>query len=230
MPNKALEPTASSVCSSVLPLPAAAEPQRSASRLRKAMKTVYFITHPEVVINPSVPVPQWPLSAQGLARMRRLLRQPWVAQITAVYCSTEQKAIDGAALLAAHLGLPVSHVADLGEHDRSATGYLPVPEFERVVDQFFAHPTVSIRGWEPAAVAQQRIVRAVTAILAQEGAAGTIAIVAHGGVGTLLLCALAGYAIDRRYEQPGTGGGNYYAFDAQAWVMRHGWRPIDTCE
>ena len=111
-PNKALEPTASSVCPSVLPLPAAAEPQRSASRLSKAMKTVYFITHPEVVINPSVPVPQWPLSAQGLARMRRLLRQPWVAQITAVYCSTEQKAIDGAALLAAHLGLPVSHVAD----------------------------------------------------------------------------------------------------------------------
>jgi hypothetical protein len=102
------------------------------------MKTVYFITHPEVVIAPSVPVPQWPLSAQGLVRMRLLLRQPWVPQITAVYCSTEQKAIDGAALLAAHLGLPVSHVVDLGENNRSATGYLPGPKFERVVDQFFA--------------------------------------------------------------------------------------------
>src|SRR5262249_18510436 len=181
------------------------------------MKTVYFITHPEVVINPSVPVPQWPLSARGLARMRLLRRQPWVAEITAVYCSTEQKAIDSAALLAAHLGLPVSHVADLGENDRSATGYLPATEFERVVDQFFAHPTVSIRGWEPAVVAQQRIVRAVTAIIAQDGSAGAGAIVAHGGVGTLLLCALAGYAIDRRYEETGTGGGHYYPFDPHSW-------------
>ena len=194
------------------------------------MKTVYFITHPEVVIDPSIPVPQWPLSAQGLARMRLLLRQPWVAQVTAVYCSTEQKALDGAALLATHLGLPVSHVADLGENDRSATGYLPAPEFERVVDRFFAHPTISIRGWEPAIIAQQRIVRAVTALIAQDASAGAIAIVAHGGVGTLLLCALAGYVIDRRYEQPGTGGGNYYAFDAQSRVLRHGWRPIDTFE
>ena len=166
----------------------------------------------------------------GAGAYASALAATWVGQITAVYCSTEQKALDGAALLAAYLGLPVSQVADLGENDRSATGYLSAPEFERVVDQFFAHPMVSIRGWEPAAVAQQRIVRAVTGLMAQEAAAHAIAIVAHGGVGTLLLCALAGYAIDRRYEQPGTGGGNYYAFDAQAWVMRHGWRPIDIFE
>jgi broad specificity phosphatase PhoE len=191
---------------------------------------VYFITHPEVVIDPAVPVPRWPLSGPGLARMRLLLQQPWVTQITAVYCSAEQKAIDGASVLAAHLALNVHEVAELGENDRSATGYLPAPEFERVVDEFFAHPAVSIRGWEPAAVAQQRIVHAVTAIIAQDGSSGSIAIVAHGGVGTLLLCALAGYAIDRRYEQPGQGGGNYYAFDAPSRVLRHGWRPIDTFE
>ena len=191
------------------------------------MKTVYYISHPEVVIDPAVPVPRWPLSPQGLARMRLLLQQPWVPQITAVYCSTEQKAIDGAALLAAHLALPVSQVAALGENDRSATGYLPASEFESVVGQFFAHPAVSIRGWEPAAVAQQRIVHTVTAIIAQEASAGSMAIVAHGGVGTLLLCALAGYGIHRRYEQPGQGGGNYYAFDASSRVLRHGWRPID---
>jgi broad specificity phosphatase PhoE len=194
------------------------------------MKTVYFITHPEVVIDPAVPVPRWPLSVQGLARMRLLLRQPWVRQLTAVYCSTEQKALDGASLLAAHLALPVSQVAELGENDRAATGYLRAPEFERVVDQFFAQPAVSIRGWEPAAIAQQRIVRAVTAIIAQDTSSGSTAIVAHGGVGTLLLCALAWYAIDRRYEQPGKGGGNYYAFDAPSRALRHGWRSIDTVE
>lgn len=30
---------------------------------------LYFITHPNVLIDPTVPVPQWPLSERGLARM-----------------------------------------------------------------------------------------------------------------------------------------------------------------
>ena len=191
---------------------------------------VYFITHPEVAIDPAVPVPRWPLSERGLARMHLLLRQPWVPQITAIYCSTEQKAIDGAALLAAHRALPVSQVEALGENDRSATGYLPTLEFERMVDQFFSRPTLSIRSWEPAAVAQQRIAHAVTTIIARDAASGSIAIVAHGGVGTWLLCALAGYPIDRRYEQPGACGSHYFAFNAKSWVLRHGWRPIDVGE
>ena len=103
--------------------------------------------------------------------MRLLLRQPWIAQITAVYCSTSRKRLM-ARLSWPRIALPVYQVAELGENDRSATGYLPAPEFESVVDQFFAHPAASIRGWEPAAVAQQRIVRAVTAIIAQDTSSG----------------------------------------------------------
>ena len=62
-------------------------------------RVVYFITHPEVVVDPKVPVPDWPLSERGLARMRKLLSQPWVPGVGAVYSSTEQKAIDGAEIL-----------------------------------------------------------------------------------------------------------------------------------
>ena len=36
------------------------------------MSLVYFITHPDVVIDPDVPVPQWPLSAQGKERMKKI--------------------------------------------------------------------------------------------------------------------------------------------------------------
>ena len=54
-----------------------------------------FITHPNVVIDPAVPVPRWPLSELGRERMRAGLRQPWVREVTAVHCSAEQKAIDG---------------------------------------------------------------------------------------------------------------------------------------
>jgi broad specificity phosphatase PhoE len=196
------------------------------------MKTVYFITHPDVVIDPAVPVPQWPLSERGRQRMQALLAQPWVATITAVYSSTERKAIEGATILAQPLALPVCQVAALGENDRSATGFLPPQEFEVVVNRFFAQPEVSIRGWEPAAVAQQRIVSAVTAIVAHDPTPGALAIVSHGGVGTLLLCHLAGYPIDRMYEQPGTGGGNYYAVAATAskLVVIHDWRAIDVVD
>jgi broad specificity phosphatase PhoE len=104
-----------------------------------------FITHPNVVIDPAVPVPRWPLSEQGRARMHSGLRQPWVRDVTAVHCSTEQKATDGAAILAQHLGLDYTAHDALGENDRSATGFLPSHEFERVADAFFAEPAVSVR-------------------------------------------------------------------------------------
>jgi len=39
---------------------------------------------------------------------------PWVKDLTAVYCSTEQKAIDGAQILGEHIGLPYQAVHTLG--------------------------------------------------------------------------------------------------------------------
>ena len=51
----------------------------------------YFITHPNVVVSRDVPVPRWPLSEPGRQRMRAGLKQPWVRELSAIYCSTEQK-------------------------------------------------------------------------------------------------------------------------------------------
>ena len=185
----------------------------------------YFLTHPNVVISRDVPVPRWPLSELGRKRMRAGLRQPWVSELSAIYCSSEQKAIDGAAILAEHRSLGFEVVAELGENDRSATGFLPPDEFERVADQFFADPHVSVRGWERAIDAQTRIVGAVGDIAARSE--GSIAIVAHGAVGTLLYCHLAGKAIDRRWDQPPNGGGNFYRFTLSPREVHHWWRPID---
>ena len=188
---------------------------------------LYFITHPNVVVSRDVPVPRWPLSELGRERMRAGLRQPWVRDITAVYCSTEQKAIDGAEILAGHLALGFTQVAELGENDRSATGFLPPDEFERVADQFFASPDKSIRGWERAADAQSRVVRAVERIAGQDSG-GAIAIVSHGAVGTLLYCHLAGEPIARRWDQPPNGGGNYYRFNVAPRRVFSWWRAFDT--
>ena len=119
------------------------------------MRHVLFISHPNVVVSQDVPVPCWPLSDIGRLRMTAALDQPWIAQVSAVCCSTEQKAIDGAEILAGHLSLPVRRIEGLGENDRSATGFLPPAEFEQVADQFFAKPHESVRGWETAVAAQQ---------------------------------------------------------------------------
>lgn len=189
-----------------------------------------MITHPDVVMDAEVPVPRWPLSARGLARMRSGLAQPWLANIEAIYSSDEQKALDGAHVLREALGRPVNVRAELGENDRSATGYLPSHEFNETADQFFAEPSHSIRGWETASAAQTRIRRAIDDVRS-DGPAGDVAVVSHGGVSTLLLCHLLGVPISRAHDQPREAvGGFYYAFDSATHALAHDWRRFDVLD
>lgn len=192
------------------------------------MTIVHFITHPEVSIDAAVPVPDWPLSPVGSRRMQVAMRQPWLAAVRSVFCSAERKAMDAAAVVANHLGLRRIVVEALGENDRSATGYLPKGEFEAVADAFFAQPDDSVRGWERARDAQRRIVDAVERAISMSVADGDIAIVSHGGVGTLFLCHLKGVAISRSEDQPGEGGGNFFSFDAADRHLLSEWRPIEA--
>ena len=69
------------------------------------MTTVFFITHPDVVIDPSVPIPDWPLSERGRARMRALATCPWIRAVRSIFASSERKARDGAQILADGLGI-----------------------------------------------------------------------------------------------------------------------------
>jgi broad specificity phosphatase PhoE len=190
-------------------------------------RAFYFITHPNVVVSRDIPVPQWPLSDLGRARMRAGLSQPWIGEITSIYCSTERKAMDSAEILADHLSTTYRQIAELGENDRSSTGFLDAPEFERVADEFFAKPRDSVRGWERAADAQTRMLQAITAIARTDRSNGSIAIVAHGAVGTLLYCCLAGVPISRQWDQPANGGGNFYRFTLQPPGVQSWWKPID---
>ena len=191
------------------------------------MASVHFITHPEVVIDPRMPVPDWPLSAVGMRRMRLAAERPWLAGVQSIFTSTEQKAMDAAGVLAEKLGISPVAIEDLGENDRSATGYLPRTEFEAVADEFFAQPEVSVRGWERAADAQRRIVGAIERAMSLVSLEGDVAIVSHGGVGALLLCHLKGVPINRDADQPGGGGGHIYSFCKASRQLLSGWRRIE---
>jgi broad specificity phosphatase PhoE len=194
------------------------------------MPAVFFITHPDVAIDPSVPVRDWPLNVRGRARMQAIAASPWASGVRHIFSSSERKARDAAQLFADGLRLHGYSVVDgLGENDRSARGYLAQQEFDATVDAFFAQPQISVRGWEPAADAQARIVHAVEQVISQASDNGDIAIIGHGGTGTLLYCHLAGLPISRRHEQPATNGGNRFALDRVSRKLLHiGWRSINT--
>jgi broad specificity phosphatase PhoE len=189
------------------------------------MTLIYYISHPEVDIDLSIPIPQWDLSELGRQRLEAMLRQPWLKSIEAIYCSNEQKAKSAARRIAAHLGLQEQVVEALGEIDRSSTGYLPRHELEPVVATLYAQPEQSVRGWERAVDAQQRTIRALEQIIAELPENTIITVVGHGGVGTLLLNFIKGTPITRTDAPPGQG--YYYAFAWETRQLLHGWRPID---
>ncbi|HRK23673.1 MAG TPA: histidine phosphatase family protein [Beijerinckiaceae bacterium] len=185
-----------------------------------------YLTHPQVTIDPAVPVPLWGLSAVGRARMERLAGEGWIRRFGRIVSADETKALEAAAILAAALGCQVEQRGGLHENDRSATGFLPPPEFEATADRFFADPDRSIRGWERAVDAQQRIVTGVRAIIGEHPDLPTI-FVGHGGVGTLLRCALRGIAISRKEDQGPGGGGCHFAFALEPVSVFYPWRPLE---
>jgi len=184
----------------------------------------FFVTHPDVVVDPDVPVCRWRLSERGVARMRAFVASPMIAGVREVWASTETKAIEAAGLLAARFGLAVSVHPELGESDRTSTGFLPPNEFELVATAFFARPSESIRGWETAVAAQVRISRAVDEILDQRKTTADVAILSHGAVGALLMCAMLGRSISRNLDQPFQG--HFWSFDENTRQVLHQWKQI----
>jgi broad specificity phosphatase PhoE len=186
---------------------------------------IRYLTHPQVKIEPAIPVPSWGLSEVGRTRTETLATAGWLSGTTQVISSGERKAIETAEIIGGILNVAIEVREAMHENDRSATGFLPSDEFETVATEFFAQPLMSIRGWERAIDAQLRIVREVELVLARNRA-GDVLFVGHGAVGTLLFCPYSGFAIDRAYDQP-AGGGHYFAFVKDGRRVLHPWRRME---
>lgn len=193
------------------------------------MSHLLFVTHPEVVIDPDQPIPDWPLSAVGRGRMEAFAEMlaAGATPVAAVWSSDERKARDGGEIIAARLGLTPQIGEGLEENDRSATGYLAPPEFWEVVEVFFDNPHESVRGWETAAHAQDRIVAAVRHVLAAENGPGHIVVVSHGGVGRLLMAHLQGVSIGQEDRPGNPGGGCLIAVNRESLKVEGAWRDVE---
>jgi broad specificity phosphatase PhoE len=191
------------------------------------LSTIFFLTHPEVVIDPAVPVPRWPLSEKGRRRARLFVDEALVGRrVTAVWSSDERKALDGAEIVAGRLGVPHRIDPELGENDRSSTGYVAPPEFWEIVAEFFAKPDESVRGWATARDEQARIVAAVTRLAREEPTTGDVVVVSHGGVGQLLTAHLRGVEIGQEDKPQHPGGGCWLEIDREALAIVGGWRSV----
>jgi broad specificity phosphatase PhoE len=186
---------------------------------------VFYLTHPQVQVDPAVPIGSWGLSSAGRQRTEIFARRKPFKSPLRIVSSGERKALETAQIIARELDIAVEVREAMHENDRSATGFLPPDEFEAVADRFFAHPAESIRGWERAVDAQDRIVREAENVLTQDVEVDML-FVGHGAVGTLLLCHYAGLTIDRAHDQP-AGGGNYFALFKEGRRVIHRWRPME---
>jgi broad specificity phosphatase PhoE len=185
-----------------------------------------YLTHPQIRIEPDVPVPRWGLSEIGIARAEKAAQRGWAQQLSRILSSDETKALETAAILSRSNGLDVEVLEHSGENDRSATGFLVPEEFEKAANWFFANPEQSFHGWEKAVDAQKRIVSAVSSVLDRHDPAKPIAFVGHGGVGTLLKCYLGGLPISRSQDQL-AGGGCVYAFSLADRSLACDWTAME---
>ena len=179
------------------------------------MSWCIYLTHPEVRIDPDVPVPEWGLSDIGRERALKAAELPFARNLRKIVSSAETKAVETAECFAEKFKIPHVVREDLHENDRSATGFLPPDEFEEVANQFFANPERSIRGWERAIEAQQRIVSGIKSELERTQSDQPVLFAGHGAAGTLLMCHLMGVPISRSHDQ--SRGGSWYQFK-QDWL------------
>ncbi|WP_413718939.1 histidine phosphatase family protein [Silicimonas sp. MF1-12-2] len=190
-------------------------------------QSVRYLSHPQVIIDPTKPVQSWSLNERGHERVAALAASDALLGTRHVISSAETKALETATPLAEALGCQLVIREAMHENDRGATGFLPPDEFETVADQFFAHPEESVRGWETAKTAQARIVREVRACL-EACNRGDVLFVGHGGVGTLLFCHLSQVPISRRFDQGSGGGGCYFEFAAPNGKPIANWQPLEN--
>ncbi len=185
-----------------------------------------YLTHPQVDVDAAVPVPRWSLSDVGRARVQALLDKEWVKTLGRVVSSDERKAVETARPIAGAAGAALSVERDMGENDRSSTGFLEPAAFEKAADAFFLHPDASWNGWERAIDASTRICGAVERMLETHPAKAPILFVGHGAVGTLLKCSLARQPIARSKDQP-AGGGNIFAFRLRDRALLCDWTAME---
>lgn len=177
-----------------------------------------LIRHPHTQVDPAVPASAWRLSPDGEAQVQALVAAPFWDGVAAVYTSQEYKAAVVGEAVSATRGILHQRMPGLREAQRDV--WIGPDAFLTAQRAFFAQPDIApVPGWEPAAAAQRRFVRAMDDILAAHPAGESLAVVSHATVLTLYLAHLRG-------GPPGYDAWRAIGFAAAMLVDRAALRPL----
>lgn len=169
------------------------------------MPHLLLVKHSLPDIDPGVAAHHWRLADEGRRRCTALAELLSAYHPTVVVSSTEPKAAETAAIVAANLSIPLETEADLHEHDRSNVAHLSQEAFQHAVARLFAQPGELVFGNETAAQAQRRFEGAIDRLLARHPGK-TVAVVTHGTVISLFVAArcsgVDGYALWKQLGLP----------------------------
>ncbi len=190
------------------------------------MSCLIFLTHPEVVIDPDVPVQNWSLSDNGKNLLYKSLRRGALPQIDHVFSSPERKAMDASAIIRNHFNCDVTILDKFGELDRSSTGYLPEDQHHTISSLAFEYPGVSIQGWERVDDMKDRIIRCFHKIEASIENGATVLASGHGGSGFALYLYLQGLSnYDRKLSPPSMG--SIFSYSPAKQTIELEWTRLD---
>ena len=193
------------------------------------MSYALYVTHPQVVQDPNVPVPRWGLSPKGRERAERFANHALIRRAIRIVTSPETRALELATILSEPSGTPVESGENFAENDRRSTGFVSKERFEELFAALYASPSTSPDGWESAYDTQERIVAAYDAALVGHDSASPIIFTGHGTVGTLLKCHLGSRAITRFEDQRvigDPGGGNVFVVRLSDRKLLSDWMPV----
>jgi broad specificity phosphatase PhoE len=176
-----------------------------------------LVKHSLPAIDPGRTAREWRLSAEGLRRCAPLAAALAEYAPRAVVTSVEPKARETGRAVAAALGLPVDAFAGLHENDRMGLPYLPAHELEEMIARFFAQPDQVVMGRESADEAHARFVAALERV-GRAYPRGTVVVVAHGTVISLLVARAAGLAAFDLWRRLGLP--SFVALDRESGAVR----------
>ena len=155
------------------------------------MSNLLLIKHSEPAVDLELPPSKWQLSGRG--KQRAGLLGDYLADlgVSALYSSSEAKAVETADIIGAAIGLPVDVVHDLREHDRASTPVIDAEKWRSLVIEAIRKQDEQIYGAEPVSTARKRFGRAVERLMKpHERYDKTVAVVSHGTVISTFAAAL----------------------------------------
>jgi broad specificity phosphatase PhoE len=184
------------------------------------MRHLILIKHARPQVDPSISSEEWTLGDEGRAGAARLVERLRGYDFARLFCSSEPKAAQTAAVIGHGLGRPVEQANDLFEHDRRDVPHMETREFISLVALLFKEPGRLVLGNETADEAYERFADAVDGLIERER--GDVAVVTHGTVISLFAQRRANeepFALWRRMGLP-----SFIVLEIPSW------RAVEVCD